>query len=55
MKYLQKYKIFESVSDDAYEKSPEDILREISLDLSDEGLYIDFPNDNKFYEFLYVS
>lgn len=49
MKHLKTYKLFERY------QSPEDILRDISLDLSDEGLYIDFPNDNKFGGRFYLS
>jgi hypothetical protein len=49
MRYIKPYKLFESLN------SPEDILKNISLDLSDEGLYIDFPNDNKFGGKFYLS
>jgi hypothetical protein len=49
MKHIKSYKLFESLN------SPEDILKNISLDLSDEGLYIYFPNDNKFGGKFYLS
>ena len=35
--------------------TPEDILKELSLDLKDNGLHIDFPNDNKFGGKFYLS
>ncbi len=35
--------------------SPEDILIELSLELKDEGLYVELPNDNKFGGKFYVA
>ena len=49
MKFLQTYKLFESLN------SPEDIFKNISLDLSDEVVYIYVPNDNKFGGKFYLS
>ena len=49
MKYLKTYKIFES------NWSAEEILRELSLELSDAGLHIDFPNDGKFDDDFYLA
>ncbi len=49
MKYIKSYKIFES------NWSPEDILKELSIELSDAGLYVEFPNDNKFSDRFYLS
>jgi len=34
---------------------PEDILLELSLELKDEGLYVEFPNDNKFGGKFYMA
>lgn len=48
MKHLKTYKLFES-------NKPEDILCDIALDLSDEGLHVQFPNDNKFGGKFYLS
>ncbi len=48
MRYLKKYKLFEA-------NQPEEILTNIALDLSDEGLYVQFPNDNKFGGKFYLS
>ena len=48
MKHLKGYKVFEN-------KSPESILKNIALDLSDVGLYVEFPNDNKFGGKFYLS
>ena len=35
--------------------SPEDILLELSLELKDEGLYVNFSNDNKFGGDFYMA
>ena len=48
MRYLKTYKIFENLN-------PEKILWDISLDLSDEGLYVSFPEDRKFGDKFYLS
>lgn len=45
LRYLKKYNIKENYSK---KFTPEEILEELSLELTDNGLYIDFPNDNKF-------
>lgn len=45
LRYLKKYNIKENYSK---KFTPEEILKELSLELIDNGLYIDFPNDNKF-------
>ena len=34
---------------------PEDILKELSLELVDVGLYVSFPNDNKFDGRFYLA
>ena len=47
MRYLKTYKIFENLN-------PEKILWDISLDLSDEGLYVSFPEDRKFGDKFYL-
>lgn len=49
MKYLKSYKLFES------SWSPEDILTELTIEMYDAGLYVEFPNDNKFGGDFYVS
>lgn len=49
---IKKYKMFlESLK----ELSPEDILNELSIDLVDAGLYVEFPNDNKFNGNFYMA
>lgn len=35
--------------------NPEDILIELSLELKDAGLYVEFPNDNKFAGRFYMA
>ena len=45
LRYLKRYNIKENYSSTF---TPEEILKELSLELIDNGLYIDFPNDNKF-------
>lgn len=45
LRYLKRYNIKENYSSTF---TPEEILRELSMNLIDNGLYIDFPNDNKF-------
>ena len=49
MKWVKTYKLFES------KWTPEEILRELSWDLSDAGLHTDFPNDGKFGGRFYLS
>ena len=34
---------------------PQDILFHLTLELMDEGLYVDFPKDNKFPDKFYLS
>jgi hypothetical protein len=40
---------------ESFHNTPESILRDIALDLSDEGLYVQFPNDGKFDGKFYLS
>lgn len=49
---IKKYKMFlESLK----ELSPKDILNELGIDLVDAGLYVEFPNDNKFSGKFYMA
>jgi hypothetical protein len=50
MKYLKSFFKFEST-----DWSAEEILKELSIQMSDAGLYVEFPNDNKFDGKFYLS
>ena len=48
---IKKYKMFLALK----ELSPKDILNELGIDLVDAGLYVEFPNDNKFSGKFYMA
>ena len=49
---IKKYKMFlESLK----ELSPKDILNELGMELVDDGLYVNFPKDNKFSGRFYMA
>lgn len=49
MKHIIKYKSFKFNSiNEKSDWTPHEILREITIDLYDSGLQINFPDDNKF-------
>lgn len=50
MKYLKSYKTFESSG-----WTPEEILKELAIEMTDAGLHVDVPNDNKFGGRLYLA